>query len=151
MEVIYNEDQADREKEDFWPRIEYYSQRDGDRRIETNKLLESGKLKSGKDYYQAAMIFHHGANLADLRKAKFLIKKSLTKDFEPAKWLFAAITDRTLVSQNKPQKFGTQYSIDQVTGKWKLSEYDPKTTDQERSEYNVPSLKNQLKRQLRKK
>ncbi|MBI2482326.1 MAG: hypothetical protein HYV76_02080 [Candidatus Vogelbacteria bacterium] len=73
----------------------------------------------------------------------------MAKNYTKARWLFAAITDRILVDQNKPQKFGTQYTKKDANSPWVLRPINPKTTDAERKKYNVPTLK-QMKGRLKK-
>jgi hypothetical protein len=42
------------------------------------------------------------------------------------------------MSQGKPQKYGTQYRAE--SGRGMLYEVDPRTTAEERAEWNVPPL-----------
>ena len=142
---IFQEDQADRNNQDFWDRLEYYANRDKDRQKQVNQLLAEDKIVDGEDCYYSAMIFHHSPHISDLEKAKTLAQKSIDKNFKPVKWLYAAITDRILVSEGKPQKFGTQYYLE--ANRKILFDYDVTTTDEDRAEYNVPPLEEILSRQ----
>jgi len=65
--------------------------------------------------------------LSDTKIALRLIKKSMEKNYKPAKWLFAAVTDRILTQQGLKQKFGTQFQKNIKTGRWKLFPINPKT------------------------
>jgi hypothetical protein len=56
-----------------------------------------------------------------------------------AKWLAAAAQDRLLMKLGKPQRYGTQFHW--VDGQWAIWEVDPSVTDEERSRWNVPSLR----------
>jgi hypothetical protein len=147
IKTIFNEDQSDRRKPDFEKKIKYYSKRDEGRRQEVDQLLILNKLQSGKDLYQSAMIFHHSDKLADLEKAKNLAHKSIDLQFEKAKWLYAAITDQTLLLKGKPQMYGTQYFKKDPSSKWKIAQIDLGTTDEDRAKYNVPGLE-ELKKQV---
>lgn len=69
-------------------------------------------------------------------------RKAVKLGSNVTKWLFAASLDRWLVSQGKPQKYGTQFNI--KTGE--IYDYDRSTSDQERSEYGVPPLSELLNR-----
>jgi hypothetical protein len=60
------------------------------------------------------------------------------------RWLAAAAYDRWLMNQGKPQKYGTQY-ISSGDEPYRLGDFDPTTTDEERAAWNVPSLAEALK------
>jgi len=141
IDQIFRADQADRKNPDFFTKKKFFDDRDKERKKQTKGLIKNNELKTGKDWYQAAMIFHHSNKLTDLNLALKLIKKSLNKKNEKAKWLFAAITDRILMKENKLQKFGTQFFRKNDDSPWVLYKVNPKTTDQERGEFNVPAIK----------
>ncbi|MFV0387393.1 MAG: hypothetical protein ACK5NT_01455 [Pyrinomonadaceae bacterium] len=87
--------------------------RDTARRKKMRKLLSSGRLKSANDFYAAAMVFHHSANIKDTKLANSLAKKSLLFSRNKAEkcragWLYAASLDRYLWLEGKPQIYGTQ-------------------------------------------
>ncbi len=87
------------------------------------------------------MIFHHGPAIKDAEKAIAFSEKSFKLDYRKAHWLYAAATDRFLTKHGKKQKFGTQFFKKKPRSKWVLRPIDPKTTDKERAQFNVPSLK----------
>jgi len=151
IKSIFSEDQSDRKNPDFIgeDKYLYYKKRDQQRRLEVKKLLSKKEVETGGDLYKAAIIFHHSQNISDLKKAKQLCEKSTNKKFIKSKWLYAAITDRMLIHEGKPQKFGTQYLKKNKKDNWKLAKYDKKTTDHERSLYNVPSIE-KIKEQIAK-
>ena len=62
-----------------------------------------------------------------------------------ARWLAAAALDRWLMNAELPQKFGTQFHRS-ASGRWELWAVDPTTTDEERDEWNVPHLAQQMER-----
>lgn len=88
--------------------------------------------------HYACLLFMHSwsDNPATYKKAHEYARKAIKLGSKVTKWLFAASLDRWLVSQGKPQKFGTQFNT--TTGK--ICEYDQSTSDQERLEYGVPPL-----------
>ena len=138
---IYENDQNDRMTSNInWLVI---NKRDSLRRVRVHQLLDSGKVKTGKDYRNAAMVFQHGKDSTDYGLAVSLMKKAIKKDSTINKWLFAAATDRYLLSKGEPQIYGTQY---QKMGDepWKLGEMDTtKISDAERIKYGVETLAEQ--------
>jgi len=138
---IYENDQNDRMGESInWPEV---NKRDSLRRIRVHQLLDSGKVRTGNDLKNAAMVFQHGQDSIDYRLAVSLMKKAIEKDTTINKWLFAAATDRYLLSKGEPQIYGTQY---QKMGDepWKLGEIDTtKISDAERIKYGVETLAEQ--------
>ncbi len=138
---IYENDQNDRMGESInWPEV---NKRDSLRRIRVHQLLDSGKVRTGNDLKNAAMVFQHGQDSIDYGLAVSLMKKAIEKDTAINKWLFAAATDRYLLSKGEPQIYGTQY---QKMGDepWKLGEIDTtKISDAERIKYGVETLAEQ--------
>lgn len=141
IDQIFRADQTDRKNPDFFTKKKFFDDRDKERKRQIKEFIRSNELKTGKDWYQAAMIFHHSNKLTDLNLALKLIKKSLDKKNKKARWLFAAITDRMLMKENKLQKFGTQFFRKNNNSPWVLYKVNPKTTDRERSEFDVPTIK----------
>ena len=113
-------------------------QRDAERRQRVRALIEAGGLAEPADYYHAAMVFQHGADLADFWRAHELALKAADMGYRKARWLAAAAYDRWLMNQGRPQKYGTQYRA--IAGKWVLLDVDPETTDEDRSRWDVPPL-----------
>lgn len=54
------------------------AKQDSIRRKEVVSMIKNDELKSGHDYYKAAMIMHHGNTIEDYMLAEKLIQKSLT-------------------------------------------------------------------------
>lgn len=104
-------------------------------------LLNKKLIKSKFDLYYAAMILQHSTKSLDYRIANQLSEKSLKLGYKKAAWLYAATLDRFLMSQGKKQRFGTQYYLPKNKEKWKAYPIDPKTTDNMRKKYGVPTLK----------
>lgn len=138
---IYQNDQNDRMTDDIdWFEV---SKNDSLRRVRVHQLLDSGKVNTGMDYKNAAMVFQHGNDSTDYGLAVKLMKKAIERDTTINKWLFAAATDRYLLSKGEPQIYGTQY---QKMGDepWKRGEIDTtKISDLERIEYGVETLAQQ--------
>jgi hypothetical protein len=122
---------SDRESRSVWAA-------DRRRREELLVLLQGGKVNKPQSLASAALVFQHGNCPDHFLLANQLAKYAMNAGEESAGELFAATQDRWLMSQNKPQKFGTQYM--HVNGNWILHEVDPNTTDDERRKYNVPTL-----------
>ncbi len=135
LHAIYTQDQADR-KGEINADIQ---ERDRIRRQRVEDLLTAGLVQTAEDYFHAAMVFQHGEHLDDYRKAHELAQKAAELGHSTGRWLTAAAYDRWLIMQNKPQKYGTQYTT-QDGSTFMLCEVDPSTTDEERAEWNVPSL-----------
>lgn len=131
------------------------NKKDAHRRLVISQMINEKQICTPVDYYRAAMIFQHSGSVEGVLKAQEFANKAMREGYVPAKWLYAAATDRVLVMQNKKQKFGTQFLQTVVIGKdgkvkreWVVYPYDEKVTDAMRKEYNVPSLK-ELKRRAR--
>jgi hypothetical protein len=135
---IYTADQADRAGTVPAATV---SANDAKRKARVAEILAADGAKSSEDYFHAAMVYQHGQDVADYEKAHELAVKATT--IEPveshARWLAAASEDRALMTEGKPQKYGTQYQPD-ATGKWALYPVDPATTDAERAQWDVPTL-----------
>ncbi len=116
--------------------------KDDARKMALEKILREEKKFTAKNLYMIAMLYQHGANVSDYKKARSFAKRSAGKGFEKAKWLYAAATDRLFVNQGKKQKYGTQYQ--KKNNKWILYPVNNLVTDKEREKYNVPPLKKAL-------
>lgn len=142
--VIYENDQADRKTANIdWSVI---SPRDKKRKIRLFEMLDSNLVRTAKDYHHAAMIFQHGGDSISYAMAVKLIKKSLELDSTSTmnKWLFAAATDRYLLSIGESQIYGTQYGKRHDDDVWRLRPLDStKISDATRIEYGVETLAQQ--------
>jgi hypothetical protein len=138
---IFTEDQGDRRpgpgKAVDWAVV---GPRDKERRARVEAILAAGGAKFSADYHHAAMVFQHGESVAEIQRAHELAVEAikLDPDNDLARWLAAAAEDRKLMYENKPQKWGTQFKV--VDGKWVVWNVDPKVTDAQREEWNVPTL-----------
>jgi len=124
--------------EKFWKKL---NERDRKRRAKVKKIISEGSLTEGIDFYGAAMIFQHGETTSDYKMARDLAKQAMEMGLDKAKWLYAATTDRYLVSKGKKQKFGTQFQ-ENNSGDWVIAMgIDSKTTQADRDKLNVPNPK----------
>jgi hypothetical protein len=113
--------------------------RDLERRDQVNRLRQEGKLVHSQDYHHASLILQHGTTSDDYKQANELAKKAVELGDDSARWLYAATLDRYLVSLGQPQKYGTQFRLNEE----KIPELMPvssETTDEERAEWHVPPL-----------
>ena len=156
LQRLFDRDQLEREPKNYTANSLKVMKNDEKRRKQAMLMLTQRKIKTGRDFYNASMIFQHGQKVADFMRARDLAYKSMGLGHTPARWLFAAATDRFLVSQGKKQKFGTQYRMVALKNKnrktkryFELAPYDKRTTDVVRAKFYVPPLK-QLIRDARK-
>lgn len=118
---------------------------DARRRVETKTLLDSGRLRSGADYYHAAFVFQHGDQPDDFLMAHVLATIAVSRGRPDATWIAAATLDRYLQRIGRKQIFGTQY----VTrdGTTTLEPYDRAlVSDALRAAMGVPPQAEQEKR-----
>jgi hypothetical protein len=143
------EDQADRtpsvRKSNDWTVL---ARRDDARLARVKELYQQNKLQTGNDYFRAALILQHSMASEDYLLAHELCVVALSKG-KPnagaldARGLAAASEDRFLMSINRPQRFGTQYPVEDENApvtRYKLYKTDSGVTDELRSAMNVPSL-----------
>jgi len=144
LKQLHKEDQADRKTDEIdWDVV---GKRDKARKARVFEMLDADLVKTGKDYYHAAMIFQHGGDTIASTMAVKMMKKAIELDPTTNKWLLAAAIDRDLMFREKPQIYGTQYTKDD-NDKWILYDIDTtKVTEAERMEHKVPNLAQQQER-----
>ncbi len=119
-------------------------------------LLAEGLIKTNEDKWNAALILQHTAltfcnnELKSISPENYLLAFHLARSaFESglknAAYLTAATYDRYLLYTQGYQKYGTQRVIDERTNQEIWAPIDPHTTDDERTKYTVPPLKELLK------
>lgn len=137
---MFKNDQADRTHHIDWNIVQ---KNDSLREARVYELLNSNKVRTSTDYNNAALIFHHGEDSVAYGMAVKLMKKSIELDATRNKWFLAVITDRYLLSINKPQIYGTQYK--RLDNKIVMREVMDSTivTDAERIECKVETLAEQ--------
>lgn len=150
LKRIYEEDQSDRKptagKGIDW---NFVGPRDEARELKVKELIGRDCLKSGSDYYYAAMILQHAQAPDDYLLAHDLCVVAISKGEERAKWLAAASLDRFLVSIGRSQRFGTQFGGTRPGMPMKLRPTDPSVTDGLRRAFNVPALAEALAKEAK--
>ncbi len=141
LQQMFDADQEDRESHKLDSKGINYN--DSIREARVYELLDSNKVRTAKDYTNAALIFHHGEDSIAYSMAVQLMKKSLELDSTGNKWYLAVLTDRYLLSINKPQIYGTHYK--RLGNNHVVREEMDSTiiTDAERTEYGVETLAEQ--------
>ncbi len=145
LATLYHDDQLDRVSNLWQSNPELMKKRDEERLAKVMSLIENDKLITSTDYLQAAMILQHGTSTQHYETAHDLAKKAFdmgheSKDDEPdLLWLIAATKDRALMSDGKPQMYGTQYKLGE-DDKWYLWDVDDSVTDEEREKMHVEPL-----------
>jgi hypothetical protein len=130
---------------------------DDTRRVRVLQLLAEGSIDTPAAKYYAAMILQHtpqgllgtvsaSKSAENYLLAHFLAKSAAEAGHSDARWLAAATYDRYVVSQGLPQKYGTQFTLNNETGFFEFDAVDPDTTDEERSAWNVPPVQDTLRR-----
>ncbi len=142
LESLFQKDQKDRTPENGEIDWDVVLVRDSMRLNRAYELVESGQLRTSKDYYHAATVFQHGYDTIASKLAVTCMKKAIELDSTINKWLLAAAIDRDLQRRGEPQIFGIQFTQNDK-GIWELYEIDTTVvTDHERKLHNVPSLSN---------
>ncbi len=138
---LYEEDQGDRQPPGGRP-IDWsvVGPRDRRREARVKELYEAGSLRTGKDFYRAAMVLQHATRPEDYLLAHEFCVVALAQGDREARWLAAATEDRFLMNIGRPQRFGTQYRSTVADQPVRLHEVAPGVTDALRRELGVPSL-----------
>lgn len=141
LSSLFEEDQRDRYDPELLKNFDIIAERDKERRKIAEGIVAKRKKISGEEYYFLGMLYQHGPALSHTRLAKRYARHAIARGYDKAKWLYAAATDRLLVRQKKPQRYGTQFTRKDAQSKWKLHPVDSTITDEERAKWNVPPLK----------
>ncbi len=106
------------------------------------------KSRSTQDLSEAALILQHENDSIDYWNAHELAMRAfqLGDTGTDTRQLAAITLGRYLISEGKPQRYGTQSFTDEKTGRLKLYPVDPSVTDSERAMWGEPPLKDALKR-----
>ncbi len=121
--------------------------RDRVRRAAARDALEDLRregVASAQDLYHAAWLFNHGDAPEEARLAHEWAREAADRGLDRARWLAAAAYDRWRMYEGRPQKYGTQFVPDGT--RYRLWDVEPDTTDAERAEWDVPTLRVQLER-----
>ncbi len=82
---------------------------DAAREARVKEILQQGLLRTGTDYFRAALIFQHSGAADGTLLAHVLADVALSKGETSALWLSAATLDRYLIIIKQKQIFGTQF------------------------------------------
>jgi tetratricopeptide (TPR) repeat protein len=142
LQKMYDEDQGARAAANInWTIL---NKQDSLRKARVYQLIKEGKVITGRDYYNTAMIFQHGKDTVASAMAVKQMRKAVELDTTINKWLLAAAIDRDLMRHGKPQIYGTQYTKFSADEKWKRYQIDTtQVTDVERKAYGVETLAEQ--------
>ncbi len=119
------------------------------RRERVLELMKSDSLVTGKDYFNAGIVFQHGNDTTASSLAVKCFGKAIEMDSSLNKWWYAAAVDRDLMRRGEPQIYGTQYIQNESTG-GKLKQYKLDTTqvtDEDRIYYGVETLAQQREKE----
>jgi hypothetical protein len=110
MTRLFEADQAVRQN---WPPAdrEAVVKEDEERRTRTHALLDAGQIRSGTDFYHAALVLHHGDRSQDFLLAHTLAIVAAARGRPDASWIAAATLDRYLQSIGQKQIYGTQFTM----------------------------------------
>lgn len=138
LQALCDADQADRQDLHAidWHEV---SERDQAREARVRAMLAAGSVRTGPDYFNAALVCQHSSELDGIQLAHELSMISAALGERRARWLMAASYDRLLNRLNQPQRFATQY-FQKGTEPMHLTEIRPGVTDSMRQAINVPTL-----------
>jgi hypothetical protein len=149
MKRLFDEDQQARTVDKIdWNMLQ---RTDQIRRQEVIQYILRDQLSTDADFVGAGFIYQHGPCAASYLLAHQLAGYAIAlsegmlakgEQAQTSRWLYAATWDRYLRNTGAAQRFGTQYTSVGSECKFELEPFDPKTTDEERQQYNVPTLEN---------
>jgi hypothetical protein len=114
--------------------------RDDARLARTRELYASGALRTGADWFHAALILQHSSEVDDYLLAHEMSVAAVAQGHKEARWLAAASEDRFLMKIGRKQRFGTQYEPADEPGRYRLAPTEPQVTDELRAVLGTPSL-----------
>ena len=136
---LKDEDQADRQAKVIdWKVV---TPRDRARLARVKELYATGAIRTGEDYYHAALVLQHSELTEDFLLAhEFCVAAMmLGKNDVESSSLGAAAEDRFLMTIGRGQRFGTQYEPD-GRGSLQLYRVEDGVTDELRKVMELPSL-----------
>jgi tetratricopeptide (TPR) repeat protein len=145
LQKMYDEDQGARKVPDInWSVL---IKQDSIRQARVFEMIREGKIVTGKDYYNSAMIFQHGNDTLASGMAVKQMKKAIELDSTVNRWLLAAAIDRDLMRRDLPQIYGTQFIKMRQDARWELYKIDStQITDEQRKYYRTGTLAEQRER-----
>jgi hypothetical protein len=115
-------------------------ERQEERFVRVRELAAEDRIETGEQFRFAAALLAMSDNRLDLELAQELGKRGAELGDLPARWFIAEATDKLLMIQGKPQKYGTQVNWIHVFSEYRLYKVDPATTDQQRAMVGLPPL-----------
>lgn len=147
LQKMFDADQQIRSQPDIdWKVV---NGEDARRRHRVLDIINAGEVHSARDYFNAAMIFQHGATLEEARIAFGLAQTAALMEPESQRyrWLAAAAMDRMLMRAGQPQWYGTQFRRPSDASDWELYEIaEGVISDEERAAAGVADAKTQLEK-----
>lgn len=139
VQRLADEDQADRRagSDIDWSVVK---PRDDARLKRIKDLYGAGALRTGRDWFNAALILQHSSEPDDYLLAHEMCLAALALGESRAKWLAAASEDRFLLAIGRKQRFGTQYVPADETGAFRLADTDDDVSDELRRTLGAPPL-----------
>jgi hypothetical protein len=139
---MHREDQDDRKAGVHGIDWTVVKPRDDARLKRTRELHAAGALRTGPDWYHAAMILQHGNEADDFLLAHEMCVAAIALGEPRARWLAAASEDRFLRRIGRNQRFGTQYEPEGEPPnlRFRLAPADADVTDALRAALDAPSL-----------
>ncbi len=146
LQKMYDEDQAARLSNNInWKVL---IKEDSIRLARNYEMVKEGKIITGKDHYNSAMIFQHGSDTVASAMAVKQMRRALELDSSINRWLLAAAIDRDLMRRGKPQIYGTQYVKLSQDTKYRRYQIDTtQVTDEQRKYYRVETLAEQIEKE----
>jgi hypothetical protein len=137
---IFQEDQDDRKPGLHgidWAKLK---PRDDARLARIRELYASDALRTGADWFHAALILQHSNEADDYLLAHEMSVAAVALGHKEARWLTAASEDRFLRRIGRKQRFGTQYEPADKPGSLELAPTEPQVTDALREVLGIQSL-----------
>lgn len=146
LQQMADEDQQERSENPIdWVKL---NRQDSIRRAEVFQLIESGGLRTAKDYFNAGIILQHGNDTIASALAVKSFATAIKMDTTLNRWWYAAAVDRDLMRKGRPQIYGTQFIQDAGTGKWSRYTIDAtQVSDESRRYYSVETLAEQAEKE----
>src|ERR1035437_1544834 len=126
LQKLYEEDK--KERTDLSIEEKVLAEHTKARIKKAKELMQSIDQNEIWNLHYLAYLFQHGINTDDYKVAHEFAKKAVALGSTATRWLFAATLDRLLVSQGKPQKFGTQFKKN-TNSEWEMLPLDGTISD----------------------
>ena len=144
LKTLYDQDQSDRQTKTIdWHKV---GARDSRRKQRIMEIYAADQIRTGEDYYRAAMVLQHGEGDDQLLAHEFSVA-ALALGYKKASWLAVAAEDRWLERIGRKQRFATQYSMKVGETRFKLRPVDPVVRDSLRRVMGAPTLAQAKKRE----